>query len=86
VEGLVLDDGARLPCDAVAVSGPGVPAADLARAAGAPLVPDARGGYRVASDGPRVAPGVLAAGELLGPATAAEAADSGRRAGEAARG
>jgi sarcosine oxidase subunit alpha len=87
VAALVLGDGRRLACDTVAVVGDGTPAADLARAAGASLQLDARTGViRLASAGPHVAPGVLAAGEVLGPMRAAAAADSGRRAGEAALG
>jgi sarcosine oxidase subunit alpha len=84
---LVDDRGTRVACDAVAVAGPGLPAADLARAAGARLAYDARaGGFRLALDGQRVAPGIVAAGELLGPMSAAAAAESGRRAAAAALG
>jgi hypothetical protein len=77
--------GAMVACDAVAVALPGLPAADLARAAGARAVWDVRaGGYRLAVDGQRVAPQIVAAGELLAPMSAAAAADSGRRAAELA--
>ena len=62
------------------------PASELAREAGAELelVPDT-GAFRVrpSADG-AVAPGVYAAGESTGACSAAEAAEQGRKAGEAA--
>jgi sarcosine oxidase subunit alpha len=84
VTALLLDDGGELACDTVAVVGRGLPAADLARLAGARLRPDAFGHFELSADGPTLAPGVLGAGELLGPRSARDAADEGRRAGEAA--
>ena len=87
VAALELPGGARVTCDAVAAVGPGLPAAELARLAGARLAFDpASGGFRLAGPGPLVAPGVHAAGELVAPGDAAAAVASGRRAGEAALG
>jgi sarcosine oxidase subunit alpha len=86
IAGLELEDGARIACDAAAVVGPGLPAAELARLAGATLEVDGRtGGFRL-DTGPagEAAPGVWAAGEAAGPCGAGEAAEAGRRAGEAA--
>ncbi|HEY7725596.1 MAG TPA: 2Fe-2S iron-sulfur cluster-binding protein [Anaeromyxobacteraceae bacterium] len=85
VAGLDLEGGARIACDAVAVAGRGLPAAELARQAGGSLEVDATGGFRLRT-GPagEAAPGVWAAGEAAGPCTAREAAEAGRRAGEAA--
>ena len=84
--GLVLPDGRSLSCDTLAVVGGRAPASELAREAGAELelVPDT-GAFRV-RPGPEgaVAPGVFAAGESTGSCSAAEAAEQGRRAGEAA--
>jgi sarcosine oxidase, subunit alpha len=79
-------DGHRLRCDTLAVVTPRMPAAELAREVGAPLELDSNtGAFRVrpASDG-AVATGIFAAGELSGQCSAAEAALSGQRAGEAA--
>jgi sarcosine oxidase subunit alpha len=81
-----LADGRRVRCDTLAVATPRMPAAELAREAGAELELDpATGAFRV-KPGPdgAVAPGIWAAGELCGPCSAAEAALAGRRAGEAA--
>jgi NADPH-dependent 2,4-dienoyl-CoA reductase/sulfur reductase-like enzyme len=83
---LDLEDGRRLRCDTLAVATPRMPAAELAREAGAELALDpATGAFRVKAgpDG-AVAAGIWAAGELCGPCSAAEAALAGRRAGEAA--
>ncbi|MBI5069575.1 MAG: (2Fe-2S)-binding protein [Deltaproteobacteria bacterium] len=83
---LDLADGRRLRCDTLAVATPRMPAAELARAAGAHLELDpATGAFRV-KPGPAglVAPGVWAAGEVCGPCTAAAAVEAGLRAGEAA--
>ncbi len=83
---LDLADGRRVRCDTLAVATPRMPAAELARAAGAPLELDpATGAFRV-KPGPAglVAPGVWAAGEVCGPCGAASAAEAGQRAGEAA--
>jgi hypothetical protein len=67
------------------VAEPGLPAVELARLAGARLRFDEdTERFAVEADGPLLAPGVLGAGELLGPMSAGEAAESGRRAGEAA--
>jgi len=84
VAALLLDGGGEVACDTVAVTGRGLPAADLARLAGARLRPDAFAHFELSADGLTLAPGVLGAGELLGPRSAREAADEGRRAGEAA--
>jgi len=83
---LDLADGRRVRCDTLAVATPRMPAAELARAAGAPLELDpATGAFRV-KPGPAglIAPGVWAAGEVCGPGSAAAAAEAGQRAGEAA--
>jgi len=83
---LDLADGRRVRCDTLAVATPRMPAAELAREAGAALELDpATGAFRVRpGEAGAVAPGVFAAGELTGPCSAAEAAEAGRRAGEAA--
>ncbi|GEJ56345.1 2Fe-2S iron-sulfur cluster-binding protein [Anaeromyxobacter diazotrophicus] len=78
----------RVRCDALAWAGPRAPASELARQAGAEVELElVSGGYRVraAADGATGVPGLRVAGEATGPATAAEAARAGRRAGEAAR-
>jgi len=83
---LDLADGRRLRCDTLAVVTPRMPAAELAREAGAALELDpGTGTFRVqpAEDG-AVADGIYVAGEVAGPCSAAEAARAGRRAGEAA--
>jgi len=86
---LDLADGSRVHCDSLAVATPRMPAAELAREVGARLALDPEtGGFRVdpGSDG-RVAPGVVAVGEVTGPCTAAEAVAAGRGcAGEASLG
>lgn len=87
VHALVLP-GRRLRCDAVAVFG-AAPAIELARALGASARWDPGLGALVLAAGPRGETGVgglFAAGEVCGPASAAAAAEAGRRAGEAARG
>jgi sarcosine oxidase subunit alpha len=88
VEALLLDAaGRRIECDTVACAGALSPAAELARGAGARLAIDAAsGGLRLADAGPRIAPGVVVAGEVVAPMGARAAADSGRRAAEAGRG
>jgi sarcosine oxidase subunit alpha len=87
---LLLPDGARIPCDAVAVCGPPAPAIDLARHLGAAVGPDAASGafaIRVAPRGATSVAGLWAAGEVTGTMDAAAAREAGRRAGEeAARG
>jgi sarcosine oxidase subunit alpha len=83
---LELADGRRIRCDTLAVATPRMPAAELAREVGAALELDAAtGAFRVRpeADG-RIADGCWAAGEVTGPMDAAEAAQAGRRAGEAA--
>ncbi|MGC3997221.1 MAG: 2Fe-2S iron-sulfur cluster-binding protein [Anaeromyxobacter sp.] len=89
VRGLRLPDGRTVPCDVVAVATPPAPATDLGRALGAALTFD--GGaqaFALQADaaGRTTAEAVLAAGEVTGAMDARQAADSGRRAGEAARG
>ncbi|HSN89988.1 MAG TPA: 2Fe-2S iron-sulfur cluster-binding protein [Anaeromyxobacteraceae bacterium] len=90
VRGLVLPDGRRIACEAVAVAAPPAPATDLARHLGAEVVLDpilAAFAVRVSASGATSVPGLLAAGEATGPMGAAGARESGRRAGEeAARG
>lgn len=81
-----LPDGRRVRCDTLAAATPRMPAAELAREAGARLELDpSTGGFRV-GPGPEgaIGGGVFAAGEVCGPCSAAEAALAGRRAGEAA--
>lgn len=89
VRALVGADGARHPCDLVAVVAPPAPATDLARhlGAAAPFDPGC-GAFAVAVDqaGRTGVAGLLAAGEVTGAMDAARAAEAGRRAGEAARG
>jgi sarcosine oxidase subunit alpha len=86
LSGLALEGGGRVRCDTLAAAAPGAPAAELARAWGAPLALDPGSGhFRVAAGASgALAPGLFAAGELTGPAGAGEAAEAGRRAGEAA--
>lgn len=81
-----LPSGRRVDCDLLAAATPRMPAAELAREAGAPLELDpATGAFRVVPGAAgAVAAGVFAAGEVCGPCGAAEAAQAGRRAGEAA--
>lgn len=83
---LDLADGRRVRCDTLAVATPRMPAAELAREAGATLELDpTTGAFRVRPGAAgAIAPGVFAAGELTGPCSAAEAVEAGRRAGEAA--
>ncbi len=87
--GLELSEGRSISCDTLAVATGRAPASELAREAGAALALDRETGafwVRPGEDG-AVAPGVFAAGEATGACTAAEAAESGRRAGDgAARG
>jgi NADPH-dependent 2,4-dienoyl-CoA reductase/sulfur reductase-like enzyme len=83
---LELADGRRIRCDTLAVATPRMPAAELAREVGAALELDATtGAFRVRPepDG-RIAHAFWAAGEVAGPLGAADAAEAGRRAGEAA--
>jgi sarcosine oxidase subunit alpha len=86
--GLDLPGGGRVACDTLVVALPGPPATELARQAGARLSLDPPSGHFRLAVGPDGAagPGLFAAGELCGPCGAAEAADAGARAGEAARG
>ena len=83
---LELLDGKTVRCDTLAVATPRMPAAELAREAGAALELDpATGAFRVraGADG-RIADAFWAAGEVTGPIGAAEAVEAGQRAGEAA--
>ena len=89
VKSLRLADGTDLPCDVVAQGEVPTPAADLLRALGVGVDWDPvieAFAPRVAPDGTTAVPGLLAAGEVARPVSAAEAASRGRRAGEAARG
>jgi sarcosine oxidase subunit alpha len=81
-----LDDGRTVPCDTLVVATARAPAAELAREAGAALDLDPATGiaWPRAEDDGRVAPGAWAAGEVLGPCSARDAAAAGRRAGAAA--
>jgi sarcosine oxidase subunit alpha len=88
IAGLDMADGAHLHCDTLAVAAPPAPACDLAREAGAAVVLDVRLGAHAVRAGPDGATGVAGlrvAGEVAGACTARQAADAGRRAGEAAR-
>jgi sarcosine oxidase subunit alpha len=76
----------RVSCDAVIVSAPPAPSYELARQAGARVRFQLdRGGFIVEADddGRSSAPDVFVAGEMLGPMSAAQAANSGQRAAEA---
>ncbi len=76
----------KVSCDAVIVSAPPAASYELARQAGARvLFRGDRGGFTVEADvnGRSLASDVFVAGEMLGPMSAAEAAESGRRAAEA---
>ena len=80
--------GERILCDVVAVATPPAPATELARELGAEvvLVPDAGVfALRVSADGETGVAGLFGAGEVTGAMDGARAAESGRRAGEAAR-
>ena len=86
---LRLAGGAILPCDAVAQGEPPTPAPELLRALGVGVDWSAASEAfepRVSPDGTTSVPGLLAAGEVARPVSAAEAITWGRRAGEAARG
>jgi sarcosine oxidase subunit alpha len=89
IRALVLDDGSRIACDTVAVVAPPAPATDLARHLGAAVRFDpgcAAFAVVVDGQGRTGVPGLLAAGEVTGAMSAAQAAEAGRRAGGAARG
>lgn len=89
VRSLRLGDGTDLPCDVVAQGEPPTPAPDLLRALGVAVEwdpPIQAFAPRVAPDGTTSVLGLLAAGEVARPMSAAEAMARGRRAGEAARG
>ncbi|HUL59556.1 MAG TPA: 2Fe-2S iron-sulfur cluster-binding protein [Anaeromyxobacteraceae bacterium] len=84
--GLELESGRSVECDTLAVATARAPASELAREAGAALALDPETGAWWVRPGEAgaIAPGAFAAGELSGPCSAAEAAEAGRRAGEAA--
>jgi len=76
----------KVACDAVVVVVPGSPAFELARQAGAKVhFSERHDGFVVDADGEgrTEAEGVYVAGDLLGSGTAAQAAESGTRAGRA---
>jgi NADPH-dependent 2,4-dienoyl-CoA reductase/sulfur reductase-like enzyme len=81
--------GGAIGCDAIAVASPPAPSTELARELGAPIALDGASGafaVRAAADGGTAVRGLFAAGEVTGAMDASRAAESGRRAGEAARG
>jgi sarcosine oxidase subunit alpha len=89
VRGLADGSGGELRCDTVAVVAPPAPATELARLLGAPVAFEAgAAAFAVSVDalGRTAVPGLFAAGEVTGAMDAARAAETGRRAGEAARG
>lgn len=89
VKGLAVPGAGRVRCDTIAIATPPAPAAELARELGAPTRWDpalSAFALEVASDGATGVPGLYAAGEVAGAADGARAAETGRRAGEAARG
>jgi sarcosine oxidase subunit alpha len=89
VSGLADGSGGEIGCDTVAVVQPPAPATDLARLLGAAVAFDAAtAAFAVTADrhGRTAVPGLLAAGEVTGAMDAVQAAEAGRRAGEAARG
>lgn len=76
----------RISCDTVGVCQPPSPAFELARQGGALVAFDqAAGAFAVKADreGRTTQPGLFAAGEVTGPMEAGQAAEDGRRAGEA---
>jgi sarcosine oxidase, subunit alpha len=76
----------RLACDVIALCGPHAPSFELARAAGVGVVWDGASHlFRVDADarGATSVPGVFVAGELRGPASAAQAAEQGLAAAQA---
>ncbi len=82
-----LAGGRRLECDTIVFAGGRVPASELARQAGAAVELDAASGgwrVRVDRDGRTSVLGLLAAGEVTGGMSAAEAATMGQRTGAAA--
>jgi sarcosine oxidase, subunit alpha len=83
---VALASGERLACDALVWCGARVPASELPRQAGAPVELDDSGGWRVRADaaGRTGVDGLRAAGEVVSSMSAREAAEAGRRAGEAA--
>jgi sarcosine oxidase subunit alpha len=88
VRALALPDR-RIACDTIALATPPAPATELARELGIGVALDAAAGAftaRAGAHGATAVPGVFAAGEVTGAMDAARAIESGRRAGEAARG
>jgi sarcosine oxidase subunit alpha len=88
VRALALPDR-RIACDTIALATPPAPATELARELGIEVALDAAAGAftaRAGAHGATAVPGVFAAGEVTGAMDAARAIESGRRAGEAARG
>lgn len=89
VRGLSDGSGGVLGCDTVAVVQPPAPATELARLLGAPVAFDpmaAAFAVTVDAHGRTAVPGLFAAGEVTGAMDPGQAAEAGRRAGEAARG
>jgi sarcosine oxidase subunit alpha len=89
VKGIAVPRVGRVRCDTIAVATSPAPAAELARALGAPVRWDpalAAFALEVTAAGATGVPGLFAAGEVTGAADGALAAEAGRRAGEAARG
>ncbi len=89
LSGLVLAAGRRLRCDTAAAVAPPAPAWELARLGGAAVAFDPAldaHAVRAGPGGSTGVPGLRAAGEVTGALSAAEAAEAGRRAAEAALG
>lgn len=89
VRGLADGSGGELGCDTVAVVQPPAPATELARLLGAPVAFDAMAAafaVTVDDQGRTAVPDLFAAGEVTGAMDPSQAAEAGRRAGEAARG
>jgi sarcosine oxidase subunit alpha len=86
LSGIVLTDGTKVPCDALAVARAAAPASELARQMGAQVTLDtAGGGFRVVPDpGGRFAPGRWVCGDVTGYRGPAAAAEDGGRVGRAA--
>ena len=89
LRGITIRDGKGRPkkvaCDALVLALPEAPSFELPRQAGAHVVFDDRVGFVVRADvnGKTAAPDAWVAGQLTGPCSPSDAADSGRRAARA---